>query len=102
MRTLTLLLSVALVAGCSSQAQAPAREWKDYSGSPEASRFITSTQITKDNVNQLAVAWSFPGGQTDFNPIVARGMVYGRGPGGSFIALDAATGRQIWTHAGVE
>jgi quinoprotein glucose dehydrogenase len=77
------------------------REWRDYAGGPEASRFVDLTQITKANVRQLQVAWTFPAGQTDFNPIVAHGVVYGRGPSDSFVALDAATGAQLWIHEGV-
>ena len=77
------------------------REWRDYAGGPDSSRFFPSTQISKDNVNRLQVAWTYKDGQTDFNPIVARGVVYGRGPGTSFVALDAATGRQIWVSDGV-
>ena len=42
-------------------------------------------------MNQLRVAWAYPSGQTDFNPLIVRGVVYGRGPGSSFVALDAAT-----------
>ena len=82
-------------------AQTP-REWRDYAGGPDSSRFVAATQITAANVAKLQVAWTFPGGQTDFNPIVARGVVYGRGPNSSFVALDAATGKQLWSHDGVE
>ena len=39
---------------------------------------------------------------TDFNPLVVRGVVYGRGPGNSFVALDAATGKQLWAHPPVD
>ncbi len=76
------------------------REWRDYAGSPDSSRFVTATQITRANVKDLQVAWTFPAGQTDFNPVIVRGVVYGRGPDGSFVALDAGTGRQLWTHPG--
>jgi glucose dehydrogenase len=78
------------------------REWRDYAGGPDSSRFVAATQINRSNVDKLEVAWTFPGGQTDFNPIVVRGVVYGRGPSGSFVALDAATGKQIWIHEGVQ
>jgi glucose dehydrogenase len=78
------------------------REWRDYAGGPDSSRFVTATQITRSNLNQLRVAWAFASGQTDFNPIVARGVVYGRGAHGSFVALDAATGKEIWVHEGVQ
>src|SRR4029079_10342001 len=36
------------------------------------------------------------------NPLIVRGMIYGRGANGSFVALDAATGKQIWSHEGVQ
>jgi len=78
------------------------REWRDYAGGPDSSRFVAAKQITSTNVSQLQVAWAYPGGQTDFNPLIVRGMVYGRGPNGSFVALDAATGKQIWIHEGVQ
>jgi quinoprotein glucose dehydrogenase len=72
------------------------REWRDYAGGPDSSRFVAATAINRSNVSKLEVAWSYPGGQTDFNPLVVRDVVYGRGPNGSFVALDAATGKQIW------
>jgi quinoprotein glucose dehydrogenase len=78
------------------------REWRDYAGGADSSRFVAAKQITKTNVHRLEMAWSYPGGQTDFNPLVVRGMVYGRGPNGSFVALDAATGKQLWVHEGVQ
>jgi glucose dehydrogenase len=78
------------------------REWRDYAGGPDSSRFVAATQITRSNVGQLEVAWAYPSGQTDFNPLVVRNVVYGRGPNDSFVALDAATGKQIWIHEGVQ
>ena len=78
------------------------REWRDYAGGPDSSRFVAATQITRSNVGHLEVAWGYPSGQTDFNPLVVRNIVYGRGPNDSFVALDAATGKQIWIHEGVQ
>jgi glucose dehydrogenase len=78
------------------------REWRDYAGGPDSSRFVAAKQITKSNVNLLEVAWTYAPGQTDFNPLVVRGVIYGRGPKGSFVALDAATGKAIWIHEGVQ
>jgi len=72
------------------------REWRDYGGGPDSSRFVAATQITKANVNQLQVAWAYPSGQTDFNPLVVRGVVYGRGANNTFVALDAASGKELW------
>ena len=93
---------IALAAAIGVAAPQQPREWRDYAGGPDSSRFVAATQITKDNVGQLEVAWSYPPGQTDFNPLVVRGVVYGRGPNNSFVALDAATGKEIWIHEGLQ
>jgi glucose dehydrogenase len=78
------------------------REWRDYAGGPDSSRYVAAAQITRANVGQLRVAWTYPEGQTDFNPLVVRGVVYARASNASFVALDAATGKQIWIHEGVQ
>jgi quinoprotein glucose dehydrogenase len=91
--------AVAIAAGTSLSGQAP-REWRDYAGGPDSSRFVTSTQITKANVGRLEVAWTYPAALTDFNPLVVRGTVYARGEANSFVALDAETGKQLWIYKG--
>ncbi len=78
------------------------REWRDYAGGPDSSRFVAATQITRANVHRLEVAWTYPPGQTDFNPLVVRGVVYGLGANGQFVALDAATGKEMWIHKGIQ
>jgi quinoprotein glucose dehydrogenase len=74
------------------------REWKDYGGGPDSSKFVDLQQITRANVAGLEVAWTYPHGMTAFNPIVARGVVYTRGRANALVALDAATGRELWVH----
>ena len=96
-RALGLMLSVAVGATLSAQ-----REWRDYAGGPDSSRYVAATQVTRANVGQLQVAWNYAPGMTDFNPLVVRGVVYGRGPGNSFVALDAATGKPLWTHPPID
>jgi glucose dehydrogenase len=99
--TTTVALALAGAAGLSLAAQAP-REWRDYAGGPDSSRFVAATQITKANVKGLEVAWTYPSGQSDFNPLVVRGVIYALGANNSFVALDAATGKEIWTSKGVQ
>jgi quinoprotein glucose dehydrogenase len=96
-----MVLALAGVTGLSVSGQAQ-REWRDYAGGPDSSRFVAAKQITKANVHQLQVAWTYAPGQTDFNPLVVRGVVYGLGASGSFVALDAATGKELWIHKGVQ
>ncbi len=73
--------------------------WDAYLGGSESSQFSALSQITKDNVNQLEVAWTYPTGDgqpPQFNPIVANGMMYVLRGDGKIAALDPATGREIW------
>src|SRR5436190_19828404 len=102
LRTPGLVLGLTVVArlALSSQTQRVPREWRDYAGGPDSSRFVAATQIDKSNVARLQVAWTYPLGQTDFNPVVVRGVVYGRGPNDTFVAVDAATGKELWSHKG--
>jgi quinoprotein glucose dehydrogenase len=76
-------------------AQQP-REWRDYAGGPDSSRFVAATQITKRNVGTLQVAWTYSDGDTDFNPLVVRDTIYTRAHGNALVALDAATGARRW------
>jgi glucose dehydrogenase len=96
-----LLLAGALGPPVSGQGQSRT-EWRDYAGGPDGSRFMTSKQITKSNVGQLQVAWSYPYAETGFNPIVSRGVIYTRARNSSLVAIDAATGKEIWIHEGLQ
>jgi glucose dehydrogenase len=96
-----MMLALAGMTAPSASGQSQ-REWRDYAGGPDSSRFVAAKQITKANVHRLQVAWAYPSGETDFNPLVVRGVVYGRGPKSSLVALDASTGKQMWIHEGIQ
>jgi quinoprotein glucose dehydrogenase len=70
--------------------------WTGYGNGADNSRYFASTRINKSNVTQLQVAWTYPFGETGGNPIVARGVIYGRGRNGSIVAVDAKTGKELW------
>jgi quinoprotein glucose dehydrogenase len=58
-------------------------------------------QITKQNVNQLTVAWAYKTRDHtahSFNPIVVDGTMYVVARGSSLVALNAASGEEIWVH----
>ena len=77
-------------------------EWRDYAGSPEGNRYIDFKQITKANVDKLQVAWTYPYADTGANAIVADGVIYAHARSNSaIVALDAATGKEIWIHDGL-
>jgi len=70
--------------------------WTGYGNGADNSRYFSSRQIDKSNVNRLQVAWTYPYGDTSFGPIVVRGVIYGRGRNGSLVAVDAKTGKELW------
>lgn len=73
-------------------------DWPEYGGH-QGTRYSPLTQITRDNVHQLEVAWTYDTGETgglQTQPIMVDGVVYANTPSHKVIALDAATGRLIW------
>ena len=95
---LCLTLGVACQVALSGQDY---KTWKDYGGGLDSSHFVDLKQIDKSNVNQLEVAWTYPTGDQRsyvFNPIVVDNVMYVQARNSSLVALDAATGREIWIH----
>jgi quinoprotein glucose dehydrogenase len=70
--------------------------WPGYGNGPDNSRYFASQRINKSNVDRLAVAWTYPYGDTGFAPVAVRGVIYGRGRNGSLVAVDARTGTELW------
>ena len=69
---------------------------------PDSSNFSASSQITKANVGQLEMAWFYPYAAPTFSPVFANDVLYGLGRNASaLVALDAATGKEIWVHEGL-
>jgi quinoprotein glucose dehydrogenase len=60
------------------------------------------TQVTRANVSRLKVAWTydshdaFKGSEMQSNPIVVDGVLYATTPTLKVVAIDAASGREIW------
>ena len=95
------LVCVAIVAAGQSARGQDYKTWKDYGGGADSSHFVDLAQITKSNVNQLEVAWIYPTGDNRsyvFNPIVVDNVMYVLARNSSLVALDAATGKEIWVH----
>jgi quinoprotein glucose dehydrogenase len=101
MRTLALLFLAITVAGQAAHADQDYKTWRDYGGGPDSSHFVDLKQINKSNVNELEVAWVYPTGDQRsyvFNPIVVDNVMYVQARNSSLVALDAATGKEIWIH----
>jgi quinoprotein glucose dehydrogenase len=91
----SLLLAAALAQTTSDT------DWPMHGGLDNI-RYSSLAQITRDNVTKLQVAWTydshdaFKGSEMQSNPVVVGGTLYATTPTLKVIALDAATGREIW------
>src|SRR4051794_17521706 len=77
------------------------KQWADYGGGPDSSHFVALDEINKSNVRQLQVGWGYPtedGHAYLFNPIIVDNVMYVLAKNNSLVALDAATGKEIWIH----
>ncbi|NUR54319.1 MAG: PQQ-binding-like beta-propeller repeat protein [Acidobacteria bacterium] len=78
-------------------------DWPHYGGGPDQHRYSPLTQITPANVRSLRAAWTydtrdaFDGSEMQCQPVVAHGVLYATSPKLRVFALDAATGKEIWS-----
>jgi alcohol dehydrogenase (cytochrome c) len=77
----------------------PKQDWTSYDGSITGNRYSSLEQINLKNVQRLSPAWVFPNPtavQLEVTPVVSDGVMYITAPNEAY-ALDATTGRQIWS-----
>ncbi len=101
----------ALVLFARAGAQTPAGEWRVYGGDLASRKYAPLTQIAKDTLPRLAVAWQWPSpdnaivaanptarpGAYQDTPLMARGVLYSVTSLGVIAAIDPATGQSRWT-----
>ncbi len=105
-RTITALLL------CATAAPAAAQEidWRANGRDVYGTRYSPAAEVTRENVGQLEVAWTYRTGESDVRfatskpssfeatPLVHDAVMYVGTPLGRVIALDAATGRELWVY----
>lgn len=109
LKAASCMAALALLAG-GAQAADPLKastDWQTSGHDLGGQRYSPLTQITADNVDQLTPAWSIhltPEGYkgrprlAEAIPIVVGSMMYIGSPYGQILAVDATTGRRIWTY----
>ncbi|QQS48412.1 MAG: PQQ-binding-like beta-propeller repeat protein [Acidobacteriota bacterium] len=115
MKKLLLAIALSIMVGAfwmgfnppgSNQAKksvSPYTEWRMFGGGPENIHYTTLDQISPDNLDQLEVAWAyesgdaFEGSEIQCNPIIIDGVMYATTPKVRVVALDAGTGRELWS-----
>lgn len=78
------------------------QNWLTYSGGYSSNRYSELRQITPANVGDLTLKWVFQSRSLEkheVTPLVVDGVMYTIQSPNDVIALDALTGKTIWTHA---
>ncbi|PYP74858.1 MAG: PQQ-dependent dehydrogenase, methanol/ethanol family [Gemmatimonadetes bacterium] len=77
-------------------------DWLTYSGSYWSSRHSALSQINRGNVGHLALRWihQLEGAPdcVEVSPVVRKGIMFVTQPLSRVLALDATTGKEIWTY----
>ena len=101
---------VALVAPTARAQVAGNTEWPSYGNDPGGMRYSPLSQVNRENVSKLEVAWIFHTGDIsdgsrdrkrsgfEATPILVDGTLYFTTPFNRVIALDPETGKQLWAY----
>ena len=101
MKLLTSLIfaTISLCACFKSEAQ----EWRNVGNDKGGMRYSPLKAINRSNVARLKVAWTYrsgdeivPGSTIECTPIVVEGVMYLTTARLKVVALDAATGEELW------
>lgn len=102
---LWLFLFLLIFAACHT-ANHKTTNWSTYKADSKSSSYSVLKQVNKSNVSQLELAWTFrfkdelPGARTSriqANPIVVSGIMYVPSSRNRIYAINAITGKQIWS-----
>ena len=107
--SLRVCVAVTLAAApLTGQSGARNGEWRTYGGDLGNTRYAPLDQITRDNFNDLEIAWRFKtdslGPTPEYNfqstPLMVNGTLYTTaGSRRAVVALDPATGEMLWMHS---
>lgn len=92
-----VLFAAAVSAGAQSYTT-----WSDYGGSADSAQYSALRQIDKSTVGELRVAWKYSTGDNNkysFNPLMVDGVLYVLAKSNSVVALDAASGKELWSYS---
>lgn len=77
------------------------KDWLSYGLNYSENRFSKLNQITTENVKDLGLMWSYDLNSirgVEATPIVVDGIMYVTGPWSMVYALDARTGKELWSY----
>src|SRR4030095_11667361 len=99
---LLVCAGLVVVFGQSAGPRQPYDKLSAFGCTMDSMQYSSLKQITKSNVGKLEHAWSYkapgPRGRFAFSPLVVDRVMYVVGTGPSIVALDATTGKEMWSH----
>jgi quinoprotein glucose dehydrogenase len=107
MRWITLLATTVMA---STAQRIPSEEWHAYGHDGGGTRHASLSQINRENVKNLRVAWTyhsgdlFPGGSSgkpsafETTPLYIGGRLYITTAFGRVLALDPVSGKELWSY----
>ena len=113
MKKFFLLFPLFVIYGCSPATTGETTEeqntgttnWDTYLGDSARTHYSELTEITRENVSQLELAWSYDSGELReggssmyTSPLIVDGILYGLSPKLNAFALNAITGEEIWRY----
>lgn len=117
-----ILLSLFVITGCSQTNKESQQEreinfakngqWANYGNDPGGMRFSPIKQINTGNVKNLKPAWTYQSGELktyegtnigskaafEATPLMVNGVLYFSTATNRIIAIDAATGKELWIY----
>jgi len=111
-RSIALAACLAVLTPAAGSAQRTAKpvEWPFYGGDQGGAKYSTLDQINRETVGRLELAWEWKTGEQvlpqfgttpgafENTPIMIDNVLYLSTPYNRVVALDADTGRQLWSY----
>ncbi|MEO8371098.1 MAG: PQQ-binding-like beta-propeller repeat protein, partial [Candidatus Solibacter sp.] len=95
-----LVCAVMLLLRAADTTGGAVKDWPAYGGNSAGNRYSPLKQINRSNVARLTVAWTFDTadgtGASQTQPIVVEGVLYALTPKHKVVALDGASGKELW------
>lgn len=96
-----LAIAIELLGSAFTAPAAAQSDWRSYGGQRTGDHFSTLAEINRTNVRKLKIAWTYDTGEKvagfESSPLIIAGTLYAPTPSGTVVALNAATGKRLWT-----
>jgi quinoprotein glucose dehydrogenase len=88
------------VHGAAQENPSARQDWPVYGGNANGNHFSALTQVNRENVKQLQIAWRMDVGAEgglQTSPLIVGRTILVYTPSEEILALDAATGKKLWS-----